>query len=155
MSIRRELFCCCSLQPDLLRAQPPDSSSRLQTFVSCSLESKLASAFYTSWEKKDLFSACGISQLKHVSVIRGAHTWPQVKSPHVFSGPTTAIPRLQPCKDTSPRNRPWAKTLPLSLGEKWFQILAFVFMENGEKFEGKPQNVLLLLKPQKLIKFLV
>ena len=42
---------------------------------------------------------------------------------------------------------------PLSLGEKWFQILAFVFMENGEKFEGKPQNPLLLLKPQKLINF--
>jgi hypothetical protein len=39
-------------------------------------------------------------------------------------------------------------------GEKWFQILAFVFMENGEKFEGKPQNPLLLLKPQKLIKIL-
>lgn len=38
-------------------------------------------------------------------------------------------------------------------GGKWFQILAFVFMENGAKFEGKPQNPLLLLKPQKLIKF--
>lgn len=36
---------------------------------------------------------------------------------------------------------------------KWFQILAFVFVENGEKFEGKPQNPLLLLKPQKLINF--
>lgn len=26
-------------------------------------------------------------------------------------------------------------------------------MENGEKFGGKPQNLLLLLKPQKLINF--
>lgn len=35
---------------------------------------------------------------------------------------------------------PGQKRCPLSLGEKWFQILAFVFMENGEKFEGKPQK---------------
>lgn len=60
--------------------------------------------------------------------------------------------RLKHYREVFPRS-PWAKTLPLSLGKKWFQILAFVFMENGEKFEGKPQNPSLLLKPQKLIKF--
>ena len=45
------------------------------------------------------------------------------------------------------------KNVATFIGGKWFQILAFVFMENGEKFEGKPQNPLLLLKPQKLINF--
>lgn len=70
-----------------------------------------------------------------------------------FSGSNTAITRLKNCKEVFPRSRLWAKMSPLSLGGKWFQILAFVFMENGEKFEGKPQNPLLLLKPQKLINF--
>lgn len=69
-----------------------------------------------------------------------------------FSGSNGAIMRLKHYREVFPRS-PWAKTLPLSLGKKWFQILAFVFMENGEKFEGKPQNPSLLLKPQKLIKF--
>lgn len=67
---------------------------------------------------------------------------------------------LQPsCHKVETPQRCFSKKLSLSknvatfIGGKWFQILAFVFMENGENFEGKPQNPLLLLKPQKLINF--
>lgn len=64
------------------------------------------------------------------------------------------------CRKAEILQRCFSKKLSLSkniatfIGGKWFQILAFVFMENGENFEGKPQNPLLLLKPQKLINFL-
>lgn len=63
------------------------------------------------------------------------------------------------CREADTLQRCFSKKLSLRknvatfTGGKWFQILAFVFMENGEKFEGKPQNPLLLLKPQKLINF--
>lgn len=42
------------------------------------------------------------------------------------------------------------KTLPLSMGEKWFQRLAFVFMENGEKFEGKTTKPFAFIETAKI-----
>lgn len=97
-------------------------------------------------------------QPQHISVIWGIHIWLQVK--YVCMNKGVRFSRAQ-----TGLSRGWKtarrffqevvsgqKCRHFHWGKNGIKI-GFCFMENGEKFEGKPQNLLLLLKPQKLINF--
>lgn len=136
--------------------------SRLEAFMFYSLESKTVPSNLTSWKKKDLFSAGGIFPTKaHFCDPRCTHLAAGEVRParatdkHAsgFLGLQQSYHKAEMLQRCFSKKLSLGKNVAPFTGGKWFQILAFVFMENGAKFEGKPQNPLLLLKPQKLIKF--
>lgn len=52
-----------------------------------------------------------------------------------------------------PRNGPWAKRCPFQWGKNGFKDWLLFLWKMVKNLREKPQNPLLLLKPQKLIKF--
>lgn len=100
----------------------------------------------------------GFFQWKCISVTRGACIWLQVKDASGQARWRLSQAQAKLSQGGNTTEMFFQEIVPEQnvatfIGGKWFQILAFVFMENGENFEGKPQNPLLLLKPQKLINF--
>lgn len=154
----------CLPQLDLFKAQPLHRVSGVTLRPSCTTPLKVKWPHYklTSWNKKDFLLV--VSKFPDRSTFLG----PQARTSGGRWNPPSAdngqrangflrlrqshrkAEMLQRCfsKKSSP-----GKTLPLSLGGNGFKDWLLFLWKMVKNLREKPQNPLLLLKPQKLIKF--
>lgn len=141
--------CCCSLQTDLLTTQPPYSSDHLQTFVSCSLESKMAYFLYLLKEKWSFLIMWNFPTEAHFCDPRCTHLAAGEITPCILR-PQHSDPRAGSLQRYFSKKLSLGRNVATFIGGKMVSNIGFCFYGKWWKIWGKTTKSFAFIETTKI-----